>query len=143
MQPTSARTARELSGLTVLVVEDDTDSRELLRDVLQSRGATVLEAAEVLTAQEWIRTARVDVVVTDLALPGRDGVSLLKWLRDQPAERGGALPAIAITAYDKRYPPVEVSGWAAYFRKPLDLDEIVRTIGTILRPPSDRDSSST
>jgi len=113
-----------LSGLTILVVEDDPDGRNLLRDVLQSRGATVLEAEEVLTAQQYLRTLKVDLVVTDLALPGRDGVSLLNWLRSQPHDRGGNVPAVAVTAYDKRY-----------FRKPLDLDEVMRTIAAILRPP--------
>jgi len=124
-----------LSGLTILVVEDDPDGRNLLRDVLQSRGATVLEAEEVLTAQQYLRTLKVDLVVTDLALPGRDGVSLLNWLRSQPHDRGGNVPAVAVTAYDKRYPPGDLSGWAAYFRKPLDLDEVMRTIAAILRPP--------
>ena len=46
------------------------------------------------------------------------------------------MPAVAVTAYDKRYPAADLSGWAAYFRKPLDLDEVVRTIATILRPPT-------
>src|SRR5439155_7631933 len=132
---TLRRNVPSLSGLTILVVEDDPDSRNLLRDVLQSRGATVLEAEEVLTAQQYLRTLKVDLVVTDLALPGRDGVSLLNWLRSQPHDRGGNVPAVAVTAYDKRYPPGDLSGWAAYFRKPLDLDEVMRTIAAILRPP--------
>jgi DNA-binding response OmpR family regulator len=130
------RSVPSLSGLTILVVEDDSDSRNLLRDVFQARGATVLEAEEVLTAQQYLRTLKVDLVVTDLALPGRDGVSLLSWLRSQPHDRGGTIPTVAVTAYDKRYPPGDFSGWAAYFRKPLDLDEVVRTIAAILRPPS-------
>jgi DNA-binding response OmpR family regulator len=78
----------------------------------------------------------VDLVVIDLALPGRDGVSLLNWLRSRPHDRGGAIPTVTVTAYDKRYPPGDFSGRAAYFRKPLDLDEVVRTIAAILRPPS-------
>ena len=136
-QPASLRkSSPDLSGLTILVVEDDADSRNLLRDVLRSRGATVVEAEEVLTAQEYIRNLKVDLVVTDLALPGRDGVWLLKWLREQPRERGGTLPAIAVTAYDKRYPPTDLSGWAAYFGKPLDLGELVRTIAAILTRPT-------
>jgi CheY-like chemotaxis protein len=142
--PASPRNgAPDLSGLTVLVVEDDPESRDLFRTILQSRGATVLEAEEVLTAQEWVRSLKVDLIVTDLALPGRDGASLLKWLREQPGARGGTLPAIAVTAYDKRYPPTEVTGWAAYFRKPLDPDELVQTIAAILRGPGSERAPAT
>ncbi len=52
-----------------------------------------------------------------------------------PPEKRGTLPAIAVTAYYRRYPPAEVTGWAAYFRKPLDVDEFVRTIAAIFRRP--------
>lgn len=130
----------DLSALTVLVIEDDPDSRELMRAILESCGAGVLEADNVPTAQEYVGTLRVDLVVTDLALPGADGASFLRWLREQPSERGGTLPAIAVTAYDQRYPPAEVPGWAAYFRKPIQPDEFLRTIADIMRPPSARAS---
>ena len=45
------------------------------------------------------------------------------------------MPAIAVTAYDKRYPPTDVTGWAAYFRKPVDPEELVKTINAIVRGP--------
>jgi CheY-like chemotaxis protein len=75
----------DLCGLTVLVVEDDADNRELLRVALQSHGADVVEAEEVMTAQAYVRQLKVDLVVTDLALPGRDGASFLKWVRGRLA----------------------------------------------------------
>ena len=125
----------DLCGLTVLVVEDDAENRELLRVALQSHGANVLEAEEVMTAQECVRRLKVDLVVTDLALPGRDGASFLKWLRAQPREAGGCLPAIAVTAFDQRFPPTELSGWAAYLRKPLDPYQLVTTIAEVLNLP--------
>jgi DNA-binding response OmpR family regulator len=130
----------DFSALTVLIVEDDADSRHLLREVLESCGAAVLEAEDVRTAEEYVSTLKMDLIVTDLALPGRDGASFLKWLREQPPDKGGTLPAIAVTAYDKRFPPTALSGWAAYFRKPLDPDEFVRTIAAILRRPGARTS---
>lgn len=132
----SAHTDRpDLSGLTVLVIEDDADARELLRVALQSHGASVLEAEEVMTAQECVRRLKVNLIVTDLVLPGRDGAAFLKWLRQQPHDAGGNLPVIAVTAFDKRFPPTEVSGWAAYLRKPVDPDALVRTIADILSLP--------
>ncbi len=129
------RNPPDFSALTVLVVEDHTDSRDLMREVLQSCGASVLEADNVRTAQEYVSTLKLDLIVTDLALPGGDGASFLRWLREQPGDRGGTLPAIVVTAYQERYPPAEVTGWAAYFRKPLDVDEFVRTIAAIFRRP--------
>jgi len=59
----------------------------------------------------------------------------LKWLREQPVDKGGTLPAIAVTAYYERYPPTEVTGWAAYFPKPLNIDEFVNTIVALFRRP--------
>ena len=79
----------DLSGFTVLVIEDDADARELLRVALQSHGASVLEAEEVMTAQECVRRLKVNLIVTDLVLPGRDGAAFLKWLRQQPHDTGG------------------------------------------------------
>src|SRR5882762_3252056 len=95
----------DFSALAVLVVEDDADSRDLMREVLQSCGATVLDAEDVGTAQRYVSTAKLDLIVTDLALPGVDGASFLTWLREQPSDRGGNLPAVAVTAYHERYPP--------------------------------------
>jgi len=129
------RRLADLSALTVLVVDDHADSRDLLREVLQSCGAAVLEADNVRTAQEYVKTVKLDLIVTDLALPGADGASFLKWLREQPGAKGGALPAIAVTAYRERYPPAEVTGWAAYFQKPIRVEEFVNTIVAIFRRP--------
>ena len=88
-----------------------------------------------MTAQECVRRLKVNLIVTDLVLPGRDGAAFLKWLRQQPHDTGGNLPAIVVTAFDERFPPTEVSGWAAYLRKPVDPDALVRTIADILSLP--------
>ena len=138
MSPSAARP--DLSGLTVLVIEDDADCREVFHETLQARGARALEAEEVMTAQECVRSLKVDLVVTDLALPGRDGTTFLKWLRQQPHDKGGDVPAIAVTAFDKRFPPTEVTGWAAYLRKPVRPDDLVRTIADLLNRPPRRTS---
>ena len=99
--------------------------------MLRSCGATVLGAEDVGTAQRYVSTVKLDLIVTDLALPGVDGASFLTWLREQPSDRGGSLPAVAVTAYHERYPPAAISGWAAYFQKPLD--EVRRRFHEIVR----------
>ena len=126
----------DLSGLLILVVEDDADSREFLRTILERCGARVLEADNVRVARQFVETVRVHLIITDLALPHEDGAMFLKWLRGRPADQGGTIPAIAITAYYERFPPAEVSGWAAYFQKPVPLEQLVETIAAILQRSS-------
>ena len=128
-----ARGLPNFSGLLFLVVEDDADSREFLRTVLEWCGARVVEANNVRTARQYIETLKIDLLVTDLALPHEDGAALLKWLRGLPAEKGGAIPAIAVTGYYEKFPPAQLSGWAAYFQKPLQIEQLVETIAVILR----------
>jgi CheY-like chemotaxis protein len=131
----------DLSGLLVLVVEDDVDSREFLRAILERCGARVLEADNVRTARQFVETVQVHLIVTDLALPHEDGAMFLKWLRGRSPEKGGTIPAIAITAYYEKFPPAEVSGWAAYFQKPVQLEQLVETIAALFRrsnPSGDR-----
>jgi CheY-like chemotaxis protein len=129
----SAPTLPDFSGLLVLVVEDDADSREFLRTILERCGARVLEADNVRTARQFVETVKVHLIVTDLALPHEDGIMFLKWLRARPADQGGTIPAVAITAYYEKFPPAEVGGWAAYFQKPVQLDQFVETIAMLLR----------
>ena len=128
-----ARGLPDFSGLLFLVVEDDADSREFLRTVLERCGARVVKADNVRTARQYIERLKIDLIVTDLALPHEDGAALLKWLRGLPAEKGGAIPAIAVTGYYEKFPPAQLSGWAAYFRKPLQIEQLVETIAAILR----------
>ena len=122
----------DFSGLLFLVVEDDADSREFLRAVLERYGARVIEADNVRTARGYIETLKIDLIITDLALPEEDGAMLLKWLRARPAEKSGAVPVIAVTAYYEKYPPAQLRGWAAYFQKPLQIEQLVGTIAAIL-----------
>ena len=128
----------DFSGLLFLVVEDDADSREFLRTVLERCGARVVEADNVRTARQYIETLKIDLVVTDLALPHENGAALLKWLRGLPAEKGGAIPAIAVTAYYEKFPPAQLSGWAAYLQKPLQIEQLVGMIASILRRGGDK-----
>ena len=128
----------DFSGLLFLVIEDDADSREFLRAVLQSCGAAVIEADNVRTARQYIETLKIDLIVTDLALPHEDGTMFLKWLRGLPAEKGGAIPAIAVTAYYEKFPPAQLSGWAAYLQKPLQIEQLVGMIASILRRGGDK-----
>jgi CheY-like chemotaxis protein len=93
-------TRDSLGGLTVLVVDDDRDGRELAAEVLQQHGARVIEsssAVEALAAVDEAATA-LDLVISDIGMPGMDGLDFIRELRAS-APRYATLPAIALTAY--------------------------------------------
>ena len=126
----------DLSGLTILVIEDDPDGLQVLTTALTACGARVLSATNTTIARGHLETVKIDLVVTDLGLPGETGAAFISWLRMQPRDRGGSIAAVAVTGYPKEFPAVRVGGFAAYFEKPLDLDNVCETIRVILRPVS-------
>jgi CheY-like chemotaxis protein len=83
----------------VLVVDDNLDGLELTRAMLEQAGAGVTAVASVPEALDVLGRAPVDVLVSDLGMPGADGYDLIRLLRERPRERGGAIPAIALTAH--------------------------------------------
>jgi CheY-like chemotaxis protein len=124
--------ATRLDGLRVLVVDDHGDARELLGLVLRDRGAEVYLAPGVTEALEIMARAAVDVVVSDLAMPGADGYELIAAVR---AARGGAIPAVALTAYAGREVRERAiaAGFAAHATKPLNPDELIELIAKLPR----------
>jgi len=132
--PSAPWTARpDFSDLNVLLVDDEPDGRALVREVLRDCGATVLETDNIATAKDCVLNSTFDLIVTDLAFPGEDGVEFLSWLRKQPGENGGSTLAVAVTAFYEDYPPAIVPGWAAYFQKPIEMGEFVTAIAELLR----------
>jgi CheY-like chemotaxis protein len=95
--PTSA----PLDGLRVLVLDQDADGRELLRTVLQQRGALVRTAASVADALESLEAWRPDVLVSDSVAPEHDSYALVGKVLTLEADRGGRIPAAALTAWSR------------------------------------------
>src|SRR3984893_9519609 len=90
---------KELYGLKILVVEDDVDTRELIEWVLKRVGAEVRSVGSAREALDVLEGEKPHVLVSDIAMPEEDGYSLLKKIRALPPERGGRIPAIALTAH--------------------------------------------
>ena len=88
-----------LEGVRLLVVEDEADSREMLATAFEHCGAQVSTAASASEAMEVLERATPDVLVCDIGLPGEDGHALIRKVRALEAERGGRIPALALTAY--------------------------------------------
>ena len=126
-----------LAKIKILIVEDDTDSREVLHLFLEQSGAWVESAESAAQAMKLLLAAHgelFDVIVSDLAMPGEDGYSLLKRIRQLPAADGGQIPALALSAFasneDKRK-AFEV-GFQKYHTKPFEPDGIIEDIREII-----------
>jgi CheY-like chemotaxis protein len=126
----------ELEGLTLLVVEDDTDARELMQAVLETRGAKVFVADGVAQAFEVLREVQPDIIVSDIAMPDEDGIAFIRRLRARGPEERGKTPAIAVSAYvaatDRQR--ALAAGFDRYLHKPIDFDELVQTLLAVVCP---------
>jgi CheY-like chemotaxis protein len=127
VRPTEAEYAQALAGLRVLLVEDQTDAREIVVAALQQFGIEVEEATTSREAVELIDAAVAarrlpDVILSDIGLPGEDGYRLIEHLSARPASLGGAIPVIAVTAYgrpqDKRR--ALAAGFRLHLTKPIE-----------------------
>jgi CheY-like chemotaxis protein len=125
----------DLTGVRVLVVDDEPDARDILRALLEERGAHVLTASQASEALALLRQSPPDVLVSDIGMPGEDGHTLMRRVRSLPAEEGGLVPAAALTAYtrsDDRARALD-SGFQVYVSKPVDSLQLVHTLATLVR----------
>ena len=131
--PGRALENRSLSGVNVLIVEDDPDSREVLQLFLEQNGASTRAAESARVAMALLTDASAplpDVIISDLAMPEEDGYSLVSRIRELPPEKGGSVPAVALSAFasaESRQRAFE-SGFHRYLTKPFEPDSIVDQI---------------
>ncbi|MFZ2059752.1 MAG: ATP-binding protein [Candidatus Binatus sp.] len=121
-----------LESISVLVVDDDAETRDALRSLLTSVGAIVNTAENVDRAIAILAESYPDVLVSDLGMPGRDGYWLIKEIRSREKGQGPSdhLPAVALTAYGRVEDRVEVfaSGFDSHVMKPVDPAELAAII---------------
>lgn len=125
----------DLHHLSILVVEDDADARELMQALLEQRGASVVAADCVASAFARLEEARPDIIVSDIAMPDEDGYALVRRLRSRPAERGGRTPVIAVSAFSGSSDRLRAlaAGFDRYLYKPVDFDELFGAIRALVR----------
>jgi signal transduction histidine kinase/CheY-like chemotaxis protein len=133
--PRAARaddTAR-LRGVKVLAVDDDDDGREFVRTLLAARGAEVRTAASAEEALEAMRREPPDVLLSDIGMPGTDGLTLMRAIRELPPAEGGDIPAAAITAYarDVDREAAREAGFDTHLVKPLRGETLVETVARL------------
>ncbi len=124
-----------LRGLRVLVVDDDDDARRLVAMILEDCGSRVTTAHSVEDAMRRIAEDVPDVLLSDIGMPEADGYDLIRKVRALPRERGGDIPAAALTAYarpeDRRR--LLNSGFSIHLPKPVEPAELVAVVATLSR----------
>ncbi len=119
-----------LGGKRVLLVDDEKDARELVREILRRSQAEVSAAASVREAMECLAIAIPDVLVCDLAMPEEDGYSFIRTLRQLPPDHGGQTPAIALTAYARDEDRIRAltAGFQIHLTKPVEARQLLDAI---------------
>lgn len=123
------RSRDALRGVRVLVVDDEDDARELIAIVLSTEGAEVCASASADDALERVASFEPDVIVSDIGMPGNDGL----WLIARVRESHAALPAVALTGLTRREEVARVlaAGFDEHLGKPVDPRRLVETIVTM------------
>ena len=133
--PSQVDEKQNLGGVRVLVVEDDPYTLEMLKVILQNRGAEVITALSAADALKALERSRPDVLISDIAMPDQDGYELIEEVRQRGPERGGDIPAAALTAYARVEDRIHAltAGFLMYVQKPVDPDELVAVVANLTR----------
>jgi CheY-like chemotaxis protein len=126
----------DLSGTRILLVEDDADTRKMIHRILADAGAQVVEAADARSAEICISEASVDLLLSDIGMPDRDGYQLLRGIRASGCD-AIKLPAIALTAFARTgdRDRALAAGFQDYLTKPIEGQVLVSRIAKLLRSP--------
>ncbi|MGH9939401.1 MAG: response regulator, partial [Blastocatellia bacterium] len=133
--PLSPSQTKSLDGVWAIVVDDETNARELITSVLESYGARVTGFASAEEALNLLTAAlRPDALVCDLAMPGEDGFSLIHKLREWEKAHGGALPAIALSAFGRVEDRTRAlyAGFQMHITKPVEPVELVVVVKSLV-----------
>lgn len=121
-----------ISNKTVLVVDDHPLSRELVGDLLEAAGYTVLQAEDGLGLLERVRSEQPDLILMDLQLPGVDGFTLARQLKTDAETREIPILAMSAHASPERRAQVLAAGFAEFLTKPLDTQAVLKTVARFL-----------
>ncbi|MDQ3255587.1 MAG: ATP-binding protein, partial [Acidobacteriota bacterium] len=122
-----------IEGLRVLVVDDEPDTRELLRVVLEGCGAHVRTKGSAASALEALKQEAFDVLVSDIGMPGEDGYTFIAKVRALGKEQGGRIPAAALTAFAREEDRIRSlwAGFQIHLPKPINPDELIAVVANL------------
>jgi PAS domain S-box-containing protein len=126
--------ARMLEGLRVLIVDDEPDARELFTLMLTRCGAEVRTAASAKEALQYLETWKPTVMVADIGMEGEDGYALIRKVRALPREKGGQIPALALTAYARPEDRLRTisAGYQMHLAKPVDRAQLAAALESLV-----------
>jgi CheY-like chemotaxis protein len=132
----SAAKRLDLSGLRLLVVDDEPDTREMLASVLEAHGAEVVQLADAIQVLQWLASGRADLLVSDVAMPLMDGCALIREIRRGSTGQSSILPAVAVSAHarpEDRHRALD-AGFQEYLTKPVEPEVLVAAVHALARP---------
>ncbi len=123
-----------LKGLRALVVDDEADAREFVSFVLKQREAEVIAVASAVEALEALERVKPDILVSDIGMPGQDGYELIRKVRALGPERGGQIPAVALTARAGLEDRMRLfsAGYQMHVPKPIEPAELLSVIVSLV-----------
>lgn len=126
-----------LAGLRVLVVDDEADTRNFLSFMFEEYGAFATAVASVDEALAVIEQAKPDILISDIGMSEQDGYTLIRKLRSLEPEKGGRIPAIALTAYTREEDRLKAlsAGFQQHLSKPIDPTKLIAMVADVLKLP--------
>jgi PAS domain S-box-containing protein len=133
--------APRLDHVRVLVVDDEPDARELLRQILESTGAEVRDAASARQGMELLTSWSPHVIVSDIGMPGEDGYRFIRQIRELERGSGRRIPAIALSAYARGEDRLRAlrAGYQVHVAKPVDSLEFTLVLAGLVQPIANGD----
>ena len=127
-----------LEGLSILAVDDEEDALGLLRTILEAAGGTVITVTSGATALQGLDSHVPDVIISDIGMPGMDGLALIKAIRARSGA-AGRVAAAALTAYARSEDRIAAlnSGYQMHLSKPVDPLELIVTVAALARRKMD------
>ena len=127
-----SHTCDELQDVKVLIIDDEPDARALLRRLLEDCGANVTTAVSTDEVVRLVQEQKFDVLVSDIGMPGEDGYSLIRRVRQLGQTRNGNIPAIALTAYARAEDRVKAvaAGFQMHIAKPVESVELITMVAS-------------
>jgi NO-binding membrane sensor protein with MHYT domain/CheY-like chemotaxis protein/two-component sensor histidine kinase len=125
--------AADLSGLRVLLVDDEQDARDLVEHILSQNGASVITAASAPKALALLEDSLPDVIISDIGMPDVDGYELMRRVRMLDATRGGTVPALALTAFTRSDDKMRAlrAGFTSYMSKPVEPTALLAAVASL------------
>jgi signal transduction histidine kinase/CheY-like chemotaxis protein len=129
-EPPHGNAPIDLQGLRVLVIDDEADARELIGYLLETCGASVKQATSAAEALEVLNSNPLDLIISDIGMPGEDGYALIRSIRTLPVEAKRNVPAIALTAFARNEDRSRalVAGFNVHIAKPVEPSVLVRAV---------------